>query len=63
MAIAAHSLVHMSLLELAGAPTKESMHLHPVLASDYDDYLDDLVESRVETIQRPCFENSIMSLD
>jgi len=55
--------VHISLLELAGAPAKESMHLHSIFSNDYDDYLDDLVESRVEAFQRPCFENSTISLD
>lgn len=62
LAIAAHSLVNTSILELAGAPLRESLIMSRIFAQDYDDYLDELVESRVEANPAPIEERNA-SLD
>lgn len=46
LTISAHSLFHPSLLTIAMPTKKTSLVLHPSLAYDIDDYLEDLAEGR-----------------
>jgi actin-related protein 8 len=46
LTISAHSLFHPSLLTIAMPVRKTSLVLHPSLAYDIDDYLEDLAEGR-----------------
>lgn len=62
LAVTAHSLFHLSLLEIAAAPPRESYRLNPLLDYDHDDYLDDLVESRIDPVPPP-IRDKLMSLD
>ena len=61
--VAAHSLFHTSLLEISSGPPKISLILHPALATDTDDYLDDLLDSKIEVSPHPIIEKKILSLD
>jgi actin-related protein 8 len=63
LAVAAHSLFHTSLLEISSGSPKFNQVLHPVFSVDTDDYLDDLIESKIEVPPHPTAEKKIMSLD
>ena len=63
LVVAAHALFHTSLLEISSGPPKISLILHPALANDTDDYLDDLIESKIEAYAHPIIEKKILSLD
>ena len=63
LVVAAHSLFHTSLLEISSGPPRIPLVLHPVLAVDTDDYLDDLIEAKIEVPPHPVIEKKILSLD
>lgn len=63
LVVAAHSLFHTSLLEISSGTPKMPFILHPSLSSDTDDYLDDLIESKIEPLPHPTIEKKILSLD
>ena len=56
-------MFHTSLLEISSGSPKISLILHPALANDTDDYLDDLIESKIEAYAHPIIEKKILSLD
>jgi actin-related protein 8 len=61
--VTGHSLFHTSLLEISSGPPKSNLVLHPILAVDTDDYLDELIESKIEVPPHPAPEKKIFSLD
>jgi actin-related protein 8 len=63
LVVASHALFHTSLLEISSGPPKIPLILHPALATDTDDYLDDLLESKIEVAPHPVIEKKILSLD
>lgn len=60
--VGAHSLFHTSLLEISSGPPKIPLVLHPAVSYDTDDYLDDLVETKLEVPQHPVIDK-VLSLD
>lgn len=53
LVVGAHSLFHINLLEISSGVPELAQVLHPALSVDTDDYLSDLLESAVETSQKP----------
>ncbi|CAG9317748.1 unnamed protein product [Blepharisma stoltei] len=60
--VGAHSLFHTSLLEISSGPPKIPLVLHPAFSYDTDDYLDDLVETKLESPTHPVVDK-VLSLD
>lgn len=63
LVVAAHALFHTSLLEISSGPPKIPLVLHPALAIDTDDYLDDMIDVKIEVPPHPIIEKKILSLD
>ena len=62
LVISCHSLFHASLLEISSGAPEVPLTLHPAFAYDTDDYLEDLIETKVESVPHPTIEKTL-SLD
>jgi actin-related protein 8 len=61
--VAAHALFHTTLLEISSGPPRIPLVVHSALSQDSDDYLDELIDVKVDSIPHPLLEKKIVSLD